>query len=1357
MKTKWTFRWLAVFAATFSLALAMHASPPGLIHNWSAEGDATDSFGAANGVITNLDGSANQDVTFTTGQVGQAFSFDGNGYIDFGTNVAAFGTSNFAIAFWIQTTSTNVASLLNKVDGYYFGSGLITSLTACSAGYDSSTIIVTNEFTADDFGRGFAISLTDGFIRCAVRSGSGSIADDTNTADVTSLSRVNDGAFHHVVVDRYGTDLYVFIDGLISGKSSSTSVLDLPEAPYVVTNQVPLLATNAIQVNGEDGTPVYVPEVDSVSEPVSCLAGAGRIGHVVITRRINAFTGALDSIESTTTVTNGAPFTGVLDEIQIYGRALTAYEIYSITHPGIDLAIIDQPLNQRGLAGRRVLFHTLVVGKDPITYQWQFNGSDIPGAISNNLVLDLPRVIDSGSYSVFVSNPYSNLTSRVATLVITNLATPTDGLVARWSGEGTAADSVGGHDGVTSNIKYVPGVLGTCFQFNGTSSIHCGNVLGNIGDFTVDFWMQTTASADPYDGNGGIPLVAQRPYCSAVDCFSFRMFRSGSDFDYMTVDLGDYRNGFNPAQNLAGVSSALTSFHLNDGVFHHVAATRSSNVLSLYIDGTFVSATPTHDPCVLDSAGSFDMGVNACSASYGKVFKGCLDEVEVFNRALSDSEIYNTYSPNPGLKILRQPSTTSAAENSPASLTVSAAGTDPIAYQWQLNGGDIAGATTSIYSLASAQLTDAGIYTVNISNPVTTILSVPVGLTVVPASSILPGLINRWSAEGNYIDSMGNSTWGVGSSSFAPGVSGEAWKFDGVNSIICPDFNTGQFGYNDFTWALWIRYEKNGTLFSRMPAYRFAATGGMIQVQFGDGSRDFSGDWFIMGDANAGSWSATAPVPINDGQFHHVAIVRQDTTNLLIYIDGTNALQTVMPVFNLDAEWACAFCDDWGRYPRFAGEIDEAEDYNRALTSDEISSLYAKYAHGPRADFALQNITVAMGGSFTLNAGSVSSPGPVTYQWTLNGVPISGATDSTYTVESVDSAGIYAVTMTTPDGTISSPMARVSIQLSPGQYNGLFYYDGDVTDDASGFITLTLDINQTFSANIRQKNSTYRFTGKFIGTTATVQVKRGTLAPLTVTLSGVNGNKITGVVHDATHDVPLQANRAVYSAANPTPQAGSYTLELIGLSSPKAPNGHGFGNVTITPSGSINFIANLADDITVSQGASVANAGIWPLYIPAYGGKGSVLGWLSFTNSSASKCVGNLRWVKAPTPSSKNYKAGFATRIPVIGSTFTRAAAGLGISLNNSSVVLDAAKIYNPLNNPVTATNRNTITFAQTGARAQQLVVTPNFGRFTGKFFNPVTRKNTTVRGIVLQNQGYAAGYFLGSDNLSGRVTLQNN
>ena len=68
--------------------------------------------------------------------------------------------------------------------------------------------------------------------------------------------------------------------------------------------------------------------------------------------------------------------------------------------------------------------------------------------------------------------------------------------------------------------------------------------------------------------------------------------------------------------------------------------------------------------------------------------------------------------------ITSQPGNTNVGAGSPITLAVMAIGTAPLSYQWRQNGIPIPGATGMIYSIASAQLADAGGYSVVVANGV---------------------------------------------------------------------------------------------------------------------------------------------------------------------------------------------------------------------------------------------------------------------------------------------------------------------------------------------------------------------------------------------------------------------------------------------------------------------------------------------------------------------------------------------------------------------------------------------------------------------------------------------------------------
>jgi hypothetical protein len=251
-----------------------------------------------------------------------------------------------------------------------------------------------------------------------------------------------------------------------------------------------------------------------------------------------------------------------------------------------------------------------------------------------------------------------------------------------------------------------------------------------------------------------------------------------------------------------------------------------------------------------------------------------------------------------------------------------------------------------------------------------------------------------------------------------------------------------------------------------------------------------------------------------------------------------------------------------------------------------------------------------------------------------------------------------------------------------------------------------------------------------------------------------NLNIIRGSVRSGNKVIALLAERAAYGDQQPVPEAGRYTIVLPSGTSATGPNGTGIGNLTVLPSGTMSFVAELADGSTISQGVPVSNSGTWPVYVSLYKGKGSMIGWLNFTNGTTTRWTGDLRWIKSTDAGGKNYPAGFAVKAPITASPFVSHPTGLGIDLVNAALAFNGPKLFSTETATIISTNHNIIEFRQGDSPVETLKVIPFSGRFTGTFRDPVTLKRSPVKGIVVQNQGLCAGYFL-STNLSGRVDLQ--
>ena len=93
-----------------------------------------------------------------------------------------------------------------------------------------------------------------------------------------------------------------------------------------------------------------------------------------------------------------------------------------------------------------------------------------------------------------------------------------------------------------------------------------------------------------------------------------------------------------------------------------------------------------------------------------------------------------------------QPQNLRVVEGSAATFSVGALGGPPLAYQWRLNGGDIAGASNRDFQLSVVRSYHAGAYSVVVSNPYGSALSQAANLTV-DASQASPEIIGQPTSQ----------------------------------------------------------------------------------------------------------------------------------------------------------------------------------------------------------------------------------------------------------------------------------------------------------------------------------------------------------------------------------------------------------------------------------------------------------------------------------------------------------------------------------------------------------------------------------------------------------------------------------
>jgi hypothetical protein len=94
-----------------------------------------------------------------------------------------------------------------------------------------------------------------------------------------------------------------------------------------------------------------------------------------------------------------------------------AYEFQGPSSPGAP-TFLSQPSSQHVIAGTNVTFSASVVGNGVLQYQWQFFGTNLPGANSNTLTFPAVQTNQAGPYKIAVTNEAGWALSTNATLTI---------------------------------------------------------------------------------------------------------------------------------------------------------------------------------------------------------------------------------------------------------------------------------------------------------------------------------------------------------------------------------------------------------------------------------------------------------------------------------------------------------------------------------------------------------------------------------------------------------------------------------------------------------------------------------------------------------------------------------------------------------------------------------------------------------------------------------------------------------------------------------------------------------------------------------------------------------------------------
>lgn len=225
------------------------------------------------------------------------------------------------------------------------------------------------------------------------------------------------------------------------------------------------------------------------------------------------------------------------------------------------------------------------------------------------LIIAISTASTLSGFSFLLINPNIGIESAQAT---------ESGLISYWPAENDANDAMGVNNGVANGATYVPGRVVQAFSFDGSDdyiNVPDSASLDITSELTIDAWVKPNGIGV---GNGIIvmknPLKYGLVWLPSTQKISF------------SLDIG-------------GWSDYVSTSTVPVGQWSHVVGTYDSSNVRIYINGILDVEIP--------KTGS--IATSTENLTFGKrtdlteIFNGLIDEIKIYNRVLSASEIAGLY------------------------------------------------------------------------------------------------------------------------------------------------------------------------------------------------------------------------------------------------------------------------------------------------------------------------------------------------------------------------------------------------------------------------------------------------------------------------------------------------------------------------------------------------------------------------------------------------------------------------------------------------------------------------------------------------------------------------------------------
>ncbi len=604
----------------------------------------------------------------------------------------------------------------------------------------------------------------------------------------------------------------------------------------------------------------------------------------------------------------------------------------AIVNVGYAPVVVQPPLSVNNNAGDTVNFSCLVTGTPPISFQWTLNGYPITSQTNSSLALTNVQSANIGFYALMATNIFGSATSSNAALNLNGFN------FSQWAGleayypldNGIANDASGnGNDGtnfgaVAASDRF--GNTNSAMSFDGNGHyIQCktGTYFGS--NYTVSAWVNP---------------IAYNTYSRIMD------FGDGSPYQNTDMALTSANSGLPYfeayiAGTQVGDVGSPSVIPLNN--WTQVVGTCNGTQIRLYFNGVLLVTAN----CNVNRQPSptFFNYLGKSNWANDKYFYGSFDDIRLFDRTLSPSDVAQLYALEADVPVItQQPQAQTVDAGSTVSFSVTATANHPLTYQWRTNDVPLPGATNAVLTLSNVQSANIGFYSVAVSNSVTGVVSAGALLNLTGAADpTANGLVAYYPFNGNVQDASGNgydgTNYNVSMGTDRFGVGSAAGQFNGSSShVILPSALVNLMsGTNPMSISTWVETS---------PAVTNTGNKSIVDIGAPSPNRMF-GTLMLSGNFYYSEWAGiyglSSGIPIGDNSWHH-CVASFDGVNLSLYVDGVfrNALPVIANRLNTIGTIGVRgdlVAEFWN------GGIDDVRVYNRALSSDEVAYLYALESH----------------------------------------------------------------------------------------------------------------------------------------------------------------------------------------------------------------------------------------------------------------------------------------------------------------------------------------------------------------------------------------------------------------------------